>query len=185
VTTEQVDLTTVAHFPVTDSAMAPYLSKAAFLPTDDPEIRKTALQIRGKTTDLYHIARSIRDWVHTAMTPDASIGVPRSANDIYRRRRGVCRDYATLYTAIARAAGLPTRMCSGIVYADGRFFYHAWAESYIGKWVAFDPTLFDPSHPVDYVDATHIKFSEGDATSVYDVVSIVGRLKIAIKQVDL
>ncbi len=114
------------------------------------------------------------------MTPDPSIGVIRSATDVYGRRRGVCRDYATLYTAIARAAGLPTRLCAGIVYSQGRFYYHAWAESYVGKWVAFDPTLYQPSIGAEYVDATHIKFAQGDVTGMLNVVSIVGRLKIKV-----
>lgn len=115
------------------------------------------------------------------MTPDASIGVPRTSTDIFARRRGVCRDYATLYTALARAAGVPTRLCSGIVYAEGKFFYHAWAESWVGQWIAFDPTLYDPGHGVDFVDATHIKFAQGDVTSMFAVVSIVGRLQIAVE----
>ncbi len=80
---------------------------------------------------------------------------------------------------------MPTRLCSGIVYGDFQgkagFYYHAWAESWVGKWVAVDPTLFDPSHPVNYVDATHIKFAQGDVTQMFEMVSIVGRLKITVK----
>src|SRR5947209_1869987 len=82
-------------------------------------------------------------------------------------RRRVCLDYATLYAALARAAGVPTRLCAGIVYAQGKFYYHAWAESYVGQWVAFDPTLYDPEQPVAYVDATHIKFAQGDVTGMF------------------
>ena len=95
----------------------------------------------------------------------------------------MCRDYATLYTALARAAGVPTRLCAGIVYADGKFFYHAWAESFVGQWVAFDPTLYDPKQ-ASFVDATHIKFAQGDVTQMFEVVSIVGRLKIHIVETD-
>ena len=172
-----------SQWPVRDAALKPYLAKAAYLETDDIPIQQTALRLRGKETNLYTIASKIRNWVHAVMTPDASIGVVRSAKDVYSRRRGVCRDYATLYTAIARAAGVPTRLCAGIVYADGKFFYHAWAESFVGKWVAFDPTLYDPKE-ADYVDATHIKFAQGDVTQMFEVVAIVGRLKIQIVDSD-
>jgi hypothetical protein len=172
-----------AQLPLKDPAFAPYLTKAAYLETNDVPIQQTALQLRGKDTNLYKIAAHIRDWVHSVMTPDASIGVVRSAKDVFNRRRGVCRDYATLYTALARAAGVPTRLCAGIVYADGKFFYHAWAESYVGKWIAFDPTLYD-AHEASFVDATHIKFAQGDVTQMFDVVSIVGRLKIHIVDTD-
>ena len=171
--------------PLQDVTLAPYLKPAAYLPVDDPNIRKTAAQVRGGEKNSYRIALSLRDWVHNAMTPDPTIGVPRSAADIFQRRRGVCRDYATLYTALARAAGIPTRLCSGIVYGDFQgkagFYYHAWAESWVGKWVAVDPTLFDPSHPVNYVDATHIKFAQGDVTQMFQMVSIVGRLQITVE----
>jgi transglutaminase-like putative cysteine protease len=184
-TAESVDAAQVPSLPIQDPALAPYLKAAPYLPVDDPSIRKTALQVRGAETNPYHIALSLRDWVNNAMTPDPTIGVPRSALDIFQRRRGVCRDYATLYTALARAAGVPTRLCSGIVYGDFQgkagFYYHAWAESWVGKWVAVDPTLFDPSHPVNYVDATHIKFAQGDVTQMFEMVSIVGRLKITVE----
>lgn len=172
-----------SQWPVRDSKFAPYLTRAAYLETDDVPIQQTALRLRGKETNLFVIASSIRDWVHSVMTPDASIGVVRSAKDVFGRRRGVCRDYATLYTALARAAGVPTRLCAGIVYADGKFFYHAWAESYVGRWVAFDPTLYD-AKKANFVDATHIKFAQGDVTQMFEVVSIVGRLKIHIIESD-
>jgi hypothetical protein len=172
-----------SQLPVRDPSFAPFLAKAAYLETNDVPIQQTALQLRGKDTNLYLIASRIRDWVHSVMTPDASIGVVRSAKDVFNRRRGVCRDYATLYTALARAAGVPTRLCAGIVYADGKFFYHAWAESYVGKWIAFDPTLYD-ARDANFVDATHIKFAQGDVTQMFEVVSIVGRLKIHIVDTD-
>ncbi len=166
--------------PIKSEEFAPYLSKAAYLDIENENIKKTAATIRGSEENAYKVAVAIRDWVNIEMTPDPSIGVIRSATDVYGRRRGVCRDYATLYTAIARAAGLPTRLCAGIVYSQGRFYYHAWAESYVGKWVAFDPTLYQPSIGAEYVDATHIKFAQGDVTGMLNVVSIVGRLKIKV-----
>jgi len=180
---ERFGLENASQLPLRDPAFAPFLAKAAYLETNDVPIQQTALKLRGKDTNLYQIASHIRDWVHSVMTPDASIGVVRSAKDVFNRRRGVCRDYATLYTALARAAGVPTRLCAGIVYADGKFFYHAWAESYVGKWIAFDPTLYD-AHDADFVDATHIKFAQGDVTQMFEVVSIVGRLKIHIVDTD-
>jgi transglutaminase-like putative cysteine protease len=174
-----------ARLPIRVPSLTPYLGAAPYIDSEDPGIRATASRLRGSDTNLYTIACHIRDWVHAHMTPDASIGVPRSASDIYQRRRGVCRDYATLYTALSRAAGVPTRLCSGIVYAEGKFFYHAWAESWVGQWVAFDPTLYDPQEPVPYVDATHIKFAQGDVTGMFDVVAVIGRIHIKVQQAEI
>ena len=79
-----------------EASVSQYLKKTAYLNLDDPQIRETSTQLRGKNKNLYTIAVSIRNWVHRVMVPDASIGVPRSATDVFGRRRGVCRDYATL-----------------------------------------------------------------------------------------
>ena len=185
IATGPFEVTQSAHLPVTNPELKPYLKKASFLDTEDTNIRTVATNLRGKETNLYRIALAIRNWVHKNMTPDPSIGVPRSASNIFSRRRGVCRDYATLFAAIARSAGVPTRLCSGIVYGDfqgkGGFFYHAWVECWVGEWVTLDPTLYDPSQKEDYVDATHIKFAQGDVTQMFEVVSIVGKLKITVQ----
>ncbi len=181
VTAEQIDEDKPPADSPVPAGMASYLGKAAYLPVDAPEITEQAARIRGDQKSPFKIAVAIRNWVHETMTPDASIGVPRSATDILGRPRGVCRDYATLFTALARASGIPTRLCAGIVYAQDRFYYHAWAECYLGNWIAFDPTLFDPLNPVPFVDASHIKFAQGDVTQMFDSIAVVGRLKITVR----
>jgi hypothetical protein len=91
-----------------------------------------------------------------------------------KRPRGVCRDYATLFAGIARAAGIPTRLAGGITYAQGKFFYHAWVECWVGQWVPFDATLNQ-----DFVDATHVKFAQGDVNEMFNVANVIGRLKLS------
>jgi transglutaminase-like putative cysteine protease len=54
-------------------------------------------------------------------------------------RRGDCGDQVALLVGLARAAGIPARPVAGLLYAGGRFYYHAWAELYIGEWVTADP----------------------------------------------
>lgn len=169
------DAMSAAALPITNPALQKEMMRAPLLEADDPQIVQTARTLRGAETNSFKVACKIRQWVHAQMKPDYTIGVPRSTAEIFKKRRGVCRDYATLFTGIARAAGIPTRVCGGIVYAEGRFFYHAWAECYVGEWLPFDPTT-----PVDFVDATHIKFAQGDVTDMYRVSGIVGKLKISV-----
>jgi transglutaminase-like putative cysteine protease len=154
---------------------ADYLSAAPYLEVDDPRIRKQAREISGDATEPLEKARRIRAWVFGRMKPKMDIGIVRSATDVLEHPFGVCRDYAVLFTALARAAEVPARICGGIVYMKGGFFYHAWAEVGGGSWVAFDPTL-----PTDFVDATHIKFSQGDATAMFQAVRVVGQLKAEV-----
>ena len=160
--------------PISEPSLQPFLQAAPYLEINDPAIKEAAARIRGDEKNSYKVAKSIRKWVFDSMKPDYTIGVPRSCADVLRRPRGVCRDYATLFAGVARAAGIPTRMAGGILYAQGKFFYHAWVECWVGKWVPFDATL-----DKDFVDATHVKFSEGDVTDMFNVARIVGRIKLS------
>lgn len=154
-----------------------YLEDAPYLNLDQPKVRQQAKEIVGAESDAGKKAETIRAWVHAKMTPDTSIGVPRAAAEVLGKPRGVCRDYAVLFTALARASKIPTRVVAGIVYFNDSFFYHAWNECRTGPdtWRTFDATL-----PTDFVDATHIKFAQGDPTEMFQAVRVVGRLKVEI-----
>jgi transglutaminase-like putative cysteine protease len=82
-----------------------------------------------------------------------------------------------LYTALARAAGIPTKLVGGLVYMeDVGFLYHAWAESYDEGWVSVDPTLDEVG-----VDATHIKLVEGPSWSeLLQLGKVIGRIKAKV-----
>jgi hypothetical protein len=158
---------------------SPYLSPAPYLEVDDPRIRKQAHEIVGDATDPLEKARRIRAWVHAHMKPEMDIGIVRSASEVLTHPVGVCRDYAVLFTALARAAGVPARVCGGIVYFRDGFYYHAWSEVQpvpgSDHWVAFDATL-----PTNFVDATHLKFAQGDPTAMFQAVRVVGQLKAEV-----
>jgi len=166
--------------PVAEAgATNPDLAEGPYLGVDDPAIRKQAKELAGGETDRAVIARRIRAWVKAHMLKPTNVGVPRSGPEIMRSRDGVCRDYATLFAAVARAAGVPTRLCSGIVYFQDGFFYHAWVECQLTAgadgWFAFDPTLED-----DFVDATHVKFAQGGPTDMFAAVRLVGVIQAEI-----
>lgn len=165
--------------PVPAGATGPGLGDAAYLGVQDPGIRRQAAELAAGADDRAAIARRVRAWVKGHMLKPDNIGTPRSAAEIMKSRDGVCRDYATLFTALARAAGVPARLCSGIVYFQDGFFFHAWAECQLeagdGGWYAFDPTLDD-----DFVDATHIKFAQGDPAEMFATVRLVGQIKAEI-----
>jgi hypothetical protein len=71
--------------------------------------------------------------------------------------------------------GIPTRIITGIVLSDNNFYYHAWAEVYVGKWVSIDPTMNQlPS------DATHIGFVEGGLDKQVEMMKVIGHIKAEI-----
>lgn len=164
-----------AKLPIKNAELAKYLKPTPYLQCDSKEIKAKVAEIVGNEKSAYVAASKIRSWVSTNMIPQADSGIPRTALDVLKVRTGVCRDYAVLYAALARAAGIPTKVVAGIEYMDGIFYYHAWAESYVGQWVAFDGTMKN-----DFVDATHIKLAEGDATDMFKMSSAFGSLKAEI-----
>jgi len=155
--------------------VATFLKPTPLIPTQNESIKATVNSILNGEKNAARAAQKIRDWVFANMKPRGNIGVPRSAVEVLKNKDGVCRDYAILYTALARAAGIPTRLCVGVLYSGDGFYYHAWAESWLGKWVAVDATL-----PFTLVDATHVKFGHGDTESFFAAASIVGQLKAEI-----
>jgi transglutaminase-like putative cysteine protease len=67
-----------------------------------------------------------------------------SAAEAFVLKRGVCQDYAHIFIACARAAGVPARFVSGhFLRSDGAVQQqagHAWAEAFVANlgWVGFD-----------------------------------------------
>jgi transglutaminase-like putative cysteine protease len=68
-----------------------------------------------------------------------------SAQEAFGLKRGVCQDYAHVFIACARAAGVPARFVSGhFLRSDGVVHQqagHAWAETFVRDlgWIGFDP----------------------------------------------
>ncbi|MDH7571341.1 MAG: transglutaminase domain-containing protein, partial [Armatimonadota bacterium] len=155
---------------------AALLQPSPYLQVDHPEIQAASRQAVGDAGDDTSRVQALWKWVHQNVRTGGEIGLARSALEVLHDPVGMCRDYATLYAALARAAGIPTRVCAGIVYFQDRFYYHVWAESHAGgRWIPVDPTA-----PAGFVDATRVKFAEGDVAAVYGAVKIVGRLAAEI-----
>jgi transglutaminase-like putative cysteine protease len=82
-----------------------------------------------------------------------------TALEALRSRRGDCTEFAVLLAALGRAAGIPTRIAIGRVYArhfEGHrhvFVPHAWVQAWTGKgWESFDAALGE-------FDSTHLAFA--------------------------
>lgn len=173
-----VPLTGTVTVQQASKASPAWLKPSDYIQSADPKLKALARQIVGTEKNALKAVLKLRDWVHGNMKVRSDIALLRSALDVLKDRQGVCRDYAVLYAGLARAAGIPTRIATGLVYADGAFYYHAWAESYVGKWVDVDPTA-----PSPLVDATHIKFTRGDADSMLASGRFAGELKAEIQEV--
>lgn len=151
-----------------------YLSSTLCIQSDNAEIMKTASKIIGQEKDGEKIVQKIMNWVFTNINKRMTASLP-SALDVLKNREGDCNEHAVLFAALSRAAKIPCQICVGLVYVDGRFYYHAWNKVFLGTWIPVDPTF--GQFPVD---ATHIKFAEGELEEQAKVLKIVGEIKIKV-----
>ena len=107
---------------------------------------------------------AMRDWINAELdyVPGSS-DTTTTAADAFVTRRGVCRDFAHLLAAFARAAGVPARLSS--VYAVGmkQPDFHAVVEVWLdGAWHFLDATGLAPAEGFVRIcvgrDATDIAF---------------------------
>lgn len=153
---------------------ANFLSPQLFLQVDDPRIVTAAEKIVGDVNDPSEKAGLIGQWVYENVVKDLTVSMP-SAVDVLEVRKGDCNEHTSLYTALARASGLPTKVCIGIVYKDGYFYYHAWPAVFLGSWLPIDPTFGQK-----VADAAHIKLLEGGFERQTDLMRVVGKISVTV-----
>ena len=164
----------VVGFPPSSlpDTLAGFIAPEPMIQSDDSLIAATAHATVSGSSDSWEAARRICAYVDTAVQNSPTVSLP-SAVDVMENLRGDCNEHTILFVALARAVGLPARICAGIVYLDGSFGYHAWPMVWVGDWVEMDPTFGQ------YVaDGTHIILATGDLQSQYVVNSVIGRLSV-------
>ncbi len=150
------------------------LSEEPLLQVNDRQIVNLAVRIAGTERDPRVVAERINRWVHDSLAKEITVSVP-SATQVLRERRGDCNEHTQLYVALARAAGIPARIATGLAYVNGKFYYHAWPEVWLRDWVAVDPTF--GQFPAD---AAHLRFVSGGLTRQGELLRLVGTLKLEV-----
>jgi len=161
--------------PISKGEHGRYLRPSFRIESANREIVQRAEEVLGGEKNSLIAVRKLTHWVSSHLE-DALVD-SFSALDALHRKKGECQAHAHLYTALCRAVGIPTRVVSGLVYMEEMgFLYHAWAESFIGYWIAVDPT-FDQVP----ADATHVKLAEGESLrDLSPLVKVIGRLQATI-----
>jgi hypothetical protein len=162
------------RLPYSQKELGSYLQANALIQSDDRMIIDQAAKVLSGEKGAGEAAKKLNEWVYEALVKKPVVSIP-SALEVLKTREGDCNEHTALYVALARAAGIPTRMAAGIVYMKNGFYYHAWPEVWIGKWFAVDPTF--NQFPAD---ATHIRFVEGNLERQSNIVKLVGRLKVEV-----
>jgi len=171
---EQLSGFTTYAIPYDRGNMTEHLSSTTFIQSDDPLIITQAKEIVGSERNAVEAVKLIKGWVYNTIEKKPTLSIP-SALDVLKMRVGDCNEHATLFVALCRALGIPSTLCVGIVYSQGSFYYHAWSEVFVGRWVSVDPTMNQMP-----ADATHIKFVEGGLDKQLEIIKLIGVLKLEV-----
>ncbi|MBI2796932.1 MAG: transglutaminase domain-containing protein [Gemmatimonadetes bacterium] len=150
------------------------LAEEPLLQVNDPAVAALARRIAGEATDKGVIAERLVRWVFDSLRKEVTVSVP-DARRVLALRAGDCNEHTQLYVALARAVQLPARIASGLAYVDGRFYFHAWPEVFLGSWVAVDPTF--GQFPAD---AAHLRFVTGGLARQAALLRLIGTLEIDV-----
>jgi transglutaminase-like putative cysteine protease len=154
-----------------------WLRASLTVPSQDPAIVALSREITSSAPSDEARIRALLHWLEANIRKEGADAF--SALDVLATRRAECQGHAWLYAALARAAGIPTRVVNGLVYSGEHagFLYHTWTESLAGgQWRGVDPTFGQA-----LADATHIKLFEGeDYGDMSPMADLIGRVAIRI-----
>jgi len=114
-----------------------------------PEVRYRSNTLRNPKAPVAEFLIAMNRHIHESFEYDQdATHVNSRLDEVLAKRGGVCQDFAHLFIACARVAGIPARYVSGYLYVGndasmrGEQATHAWAECLMpnGKWMGFDPT---------------------------------------------
>jgi transglutaminase-like putative cysteine protease len=138
------------HLPETPVSEVPddvfhYLMPTRFCESD--VLCRVAQELFGNEPPGIGRVRKIVKWIHDAVEyQPGSTNSTTTAQEVFVRRTGVCRDFAHLGITMCRALNIPARIVVGYVWFDEPpQDFHATFEAWIGgRWVLFDPTGMAP-----------------------------------------
>ena len=157
--------------PYSGEKHAKLLKATPWLEVNHPDIQKMAEEAVANEKDALRAARRIEDYVSTEIAEKTlSMGFA-TALETARQKAGDCTEHAVLTAALARAAGIPSRVVTGMAYSqhtgdyeNGAFFYHMWTEVFVGEWLPIDAALGSHS-------ATHLALSKSDLDRSADLIT--------------
>ena len=151
-----------------------FLKPTQFIQSDNKKVIDIATKTTNPSDPPLIKAKKIMKWINANIEKRPVISLPDAVSTL-ENKAGDCNEHAVLMAALSRAAGIPAKIESGLVYLNGRFYYHAWNLLYLGRWIAVDP-LFGQIP----ADVTHIRFSSGDPQEQLALMGVIGKVKLKV-----
>ncbi|MGI6420640.1 MAG: transglutaminase domain-containing protein [Syntrophomonadaceae bacterium] len=121
-----------------------YLTPSIYVDCQQAEIIQLAATIAPAGMSAKEKVKNIHSWITQNIEYDYEAYLNQDvdlhqASQVLKDGKGLCRDYAFLFAALARAAQLPTKVVYGQADTGNNWEMHAWNEVMIdGQWVAVD-----------------------------------------------
>jgi len=164
----------VVPTPPTCAEAKSALSSTAYVQSDAAEIKDLSHSLTSNASYDSDKVKILAAWIYDNLKKQSVIGLPDALTTL-KTKTGDCNEHASLFAALARAAGIPTRILSGVTAAGkDAFFYHAWNEVCLGtQWVTVDTTTNQIP-----VDLTHLQFVRGELAQQIRLSALLGNLTI-------
>jgi hypothetical protein len=167
ITLKDFDPAKSLKLPILSPDFNTWLADAPGIEVNDKSIQVKAREIVGKESNAYKAMTKLKDWVITNIKepdPEAEHVTLESAIDVLTNKIGTDSEMERLYTALARAEGLPTRYVAGVRYTRGSFRFWTWVESYVGEWIPVDF-----SQETGITNAGYIKLADAPDDDIYGI----------------
>jgi len=165
------------HIPSPPYIMTPmkhYCQPSLLIPSDNPTITSQLQKITRKADPHLVKIKKIMVWINENIRKRPVLSVP-NAIETLKHKRGDCNEHAVLIASLLRAAGIPTQIAAGLVYQNGRFYYHAWNEVYLNRWITLDVIM--NQFPAD---VTHIRLVKGAPDAQMALLGMIGNINLRI-----
>ena len=119
------------------------LGPAWDLPVLDDGMHDVATQVLARARTLVDSARTLTRWVAQQIVTDPQPTASGTALGALRIHKGSPDAKARLLVTLARTKQIPARVVTGLAVLPQGAFAHTWAELWLGRWIAADPTFGD------------------------------------------
>lgn len=172
-----------------------YRRASVMVDCDDPKVRALATAaLKGAGEAPLARAEALRSAVARHISKKDLASGFGSASEAATSRAGDCTEHAVLLAAMLRAAGIPSRVVTGLVYvqqvgaARNSYGWHMWTQGIIdGRWMDFDavmpagPRRFDASRLMTGSSAADGPGLDSDLVRIVD---LMGAIVIEVKSID-
>ncbi|MCJ7472156.1 MAG: PKD domain-containing protein, partial [Actinobacteria bacterium] len=154
VISENISILGTTNKQETGQELDNYLKSQNLIDSDSAPIKDAVEKVVGSEDDSYKIAEKLYNFVVDNFEYDfvrlaEKERIDYKASELLKIKKGVCTDYAILYAALCRAAGIPAKYIGGIpidsvISEEDKELEtaHAWNEIYLPDygWIPIDPT---------------------------------------------